>query len=195
MLGKSQLKRMLERGKITCEPITPVSISECSIDVRLASKILYPKIESENSCYEFRVDDYGGFEVEPVGVDYVEYDISKSIFTLRPGKFVLASTIERIGQDNADYGCIILGKSSLARCGLQVEAAGLVEPGNALSITLEICNVGNVPVRLVAGMMIAQVYWQRIDRPWWERILGLFGWQGSLYSGKYKGSDSVEPPR
>jgi hypothetical protein len=68
MLGKSQLKRMLRQGKITCEPITPVSISECSIDVRLAPRILYPKIESENSCYEFRIDDCGGFEVEPVGL-------------------------------------------------------------------------------------------------------------------------------
>jgi deoxycytidine triphosphate deaminase len=50
MLGKSQLKRMLERGKITCEPITPVSISECSIDVRLAPKILYPEGHREREC-------------------------------------------------------------------------------------------------------------------------------------------------
>jgi dCTP deaminase len=195
MLGKSQLKRMLERGKITCEPITPVSISECSIDVRLAPRILYPKGVEFGSCYRFSLDDCGQFKVVTEGVDYREYDIAAKPFLLQPGKFILGSTIERIGQDNADYGCVIAGKSSIARTGLQIEAAGLVEPGNVLRITLEIANLGNVPVELRAGMMIAQVYWYKLDRPWWERILGLFGWQGSLYSGKYKNSDSVEPPR
>jgi dCTP deaminase len=195
MLGKSQLKRMLERGKITCEPITPVSISECSIDVRLAPRILYPKAMNADACYRFSLDDCGQFKVVTEGVDYREYDIAAKPFLLQPGKFILGSTIERIGQDNADYGCVIAGKSSIARTGLQIEAAGLVEPGNVLRITLEIANLGNVPVELRAGMMIAQVYWYKLDRPWWERILSLFGWRGSLYSGKYKNSDSVEPPK
>jgi dCTP deaminase len=148
-----------------------------------------------DACYRFELDEYGQFKVIKEGVEYKEYDLATKSFVLQPGKFILASTIEITGQDNADFVSIIAGKSSIARCGLQIEAAGLIESGNELRVTLEIANIGSVPVELRAGMMIAQVYWQRIDRPWWERILGLFGWQGSLYSGKYKGSDSVEPPR
>ncbi|WP_210249905.1 dCTP deaminase [Sinorhizobium alkalisoli] len=78
-------------------------------------------------------------------------------FILHPGKFVLGITLEwlHLPGDLAGY---VTGKSSLGRRGLIIETAAGVQPGFAGCLTLELANVGEIPIRLVAGMKICQLF-------------------------------------
>jgi dCTP deaminase len=78
-------------------------------------------------------------------------------FILHPGKFVLGITLEwmHIPGDLAGY---VTGKSSLGRRGLIIETAAGVQPGFAGCLTLELANVGEVPVRLQPGMPVCQLF-------------------------------------
>jgi dCTP deaminase len=53
---------------------------------------------------------------------------------------------------------LISGKSSWARRGINVESAHGVHPRFSGCLTLEIANVGVVPVELVPGMQICQLF-------------------------------------
>ncbi len=86
-------------------------------------------------------------------------------FFLHPNEFVLASTLEffRLPDDLAGR---IEGRSSWGRQGLLVHAtAGFVDPGFAGVLTLELSNVGRLPIRLTPGLRIAQVcFFQMLTR-------------------------------
>ena len=75
--------------------------------------------------------------------------------------------------------------SSLGRLGLIVHAtAGYVDPGFEGSITLELSNVANLPIRLYPGMKVGQISFFNMttaaDRPYGHPALG----------SKYKGQDA-----
>jgi dCTP deaminase len=50
-----------------------------------------------------------------------------------------------------------VGKSSLGRHGLIIETAPVVHPGFSGCLTLELANVGEIPIALYPGMEIAQL--------------------------------------
>lgn len=87
-----------------------------------------------------------------------------SSYVLKPGQFVLAHTIEKIDMPNDLVG-IVLGKSSLARKGLQVEMAGFIDPGFVGQITLEISNLSDKPIELKFAMNVCQIYFMQLTRP------------------------------
>jgi dCTP deaminase len=84
------------------------------------------------------------------------------VFVLHPNRFVLASTLEWIRLPST-YAALVLGKSGLARRGIIIETAAGVHPGSSGCLTLEIANVGEIPVKLVAGMMIGQLFVQGVE--------------------------------
>lgn len=83
-------------------------------------------------------------------------------FMLHPNRFVLASTLEWIRLPS-NYAALVFGKSTLARRGLIIETAAGVHPGFSGCLTLEIANVGEIPISLVAGMMIGQLFVQPVE--------------------------------
>jgi len=83
-------------------------------------------------------------------------------FVLHPGRFVLASTLEWIKLPTC-YAAFVVGKSTLGRRGIIIETAAGVHPGFAGCLTLEIANVGEVPVKLIAGMLICQLFIHGLD--------------------------------
>jgi dCTP deaminase len=85
-----------------------------------------------------------------------------STFVLHPGRFVLASTLEWIRLPRS-YAAFVVGKSKLGRRGIIIETAAGVHPGFSGCLTLEIANVGEIPVRLIAGMTICQLFFHTVD--------------------------------
>jgi|SRR5450755_3366624 dCTP deaminase len=84
---------------------------------------------------------------------------------LHPGEFVLASTLEyfRFPDDLAGR---IEGRSSWGRLGLLVHAtAGFVDPGYAGALTLELSNVGRLPIELKPGLRLAQICFFQMSQP------------------------------
>jgi dCTP deaminase len=83
-------------------------------------------------------------------------------FVLHPGRFVLGSTVEWIKLPN-NYAAYVVGKSTLGRRGIIIETAAGVHPGFSGCLTLEIANVGEIPVKLKAGQLICQVFFHTLD--------------------------------
>ena len=84
---------------------------------------------------------------------------------IHPGEFVLGRTLERVELPD-DIVARIEGKSSIGRLGLIVHAtAGFVDPGFKGSLTLEITNLTRIPIKLYAGLLIAQLSFMTLDAP------------------------------
>ncbi|SRR6266851_4224864 len=78
-------------------------------------------------------------------------------YVLHPGRFVLASTLEWL-KFPASLGGYVTGKSTWARRGLIIEAAAGIHPGFSGCLTLELTNVGEVPIKIRPGMKICQIF-------------------------------------
>jgi dCTP deaminase len=84
----------------------------------------------------------------------------ESEFILHPGRFVLAATLEWIRLPS-NLGGYVTGKSSFGRRGLIIETAPGVHPRFSGCLTLEMTNVGEVPLALRPGMKICQLFLHR----------------------------------
>jgi dCTP deaminase len=134
--------------------VTPIlsrrQIGEASIDVRLGNQFIV-----------FRAHRFGIFA--PAGYQkddprrIQERQIMKfgGKFILHPGVLILGSTFEYLSLPN-DLECQVEGRSSWARLGLQIATASSIEPGFKGVVTLELSNVGTVPLELMPGIRIAQ---------------------------------------
>jgi dCTP deaminase len=59
-----------------------------------------------------------------------------------------------------DLEAQVEGRSSWARVGLQIATATSIEPGFKGVLTLELSNVGTIPIRLYPGIRIAQLFFR-----------------------------------
>lgn len=108
------------------------------------------------------------------------YERTLPAYTLMPGEFILASTMETVDIP-IDYAGRIEGKSSRGREGLLVHVtAGFLDPGFKGIITLEMMNVSHEARVLRAGEYIAQVALQRMLYP------------ARPYAGRYQGATGPE---
>ncbi len=92
-------------------------------------------------------------------------------FVLHPRAFVLGVTMEwfRLPEDRAAY---VIGRSSWGRHGLIIATATGVHPGFTGCLTLELSNVGEIPITIKPGTAICQLFIQeakigekkRVDR-------------------------------
>lgn len=78
-------------------------------------------------------------------------------FVLHPGRFVLGVTLEWLRLPNSLSG-YVTGKSSLGRHGLVIETAAGIHPNFSGCLTLELANVGEVPLRIYPGMEVCQIF-------------------------------------
>lgn len=92
---------------------------------------------------------------------------------VHPGEFVLGSTLEKL-KVPSNLVARIEGRSSYARLGLIPHAAaGFVDPGFEGNITLEIQNLGNVPITIYPEDRICQVVFETMtsesENPYGEK--------------------------
>ena len=86
-----------------------------------------------------------------------------SSYVLHPGRFVLGVTLEwlRLPRTLSGY---VTGKSSLGRHGLVIETAAGLHPMFSGCLTLELANVGEVPLEIYPGMSVCQIFLHRTER-------------------------------
>ncbi len=183
MLSAERIRDLLSKAEahpekgIGCCP-SPLGISEtqigaASLDVRLGRWFLVIQ-QSRRSIIDLTRPDPAGIEEIDGKYYYVPFDQS---FIVHPGRFVLGATLEWLRfPDNV--GGYITGKSSLGRRGLVIETAAGVQPGFSGTLTLEIANVGEVPIAVTPGMRIAQLFF--------HELRGEEGESPSRYSGRRK---------
>jgi len=154
ILSDTEIKKYLKEGKIYINPKPDLKkhLSGASLDLRLGNEfrlfnhsqniVIDPKKKAE---YTRLVNLSGG---KPLIV--------------HPGEFILGITKETVGIDNSL--CVrIDGKSSIGRLGIVVHStAGHVNPGWKGKLTLEISNIGRMPVLLYPGMRICQLVFETL---------------------------------
>lgn len=98
---------------------------------------------------------------------------------INPGQFLLGSTMETVGVNENIWGDC-RGKSTLAREGLIVEAAGLIDPGFEGQLTLEMFNMSSQLLTLQYGQPICQVMFGWVD----TTPKRIYGQAGNHYQGQ-----------
>jgi dCTP deaminase len=86
-------------------------------------------------------------------------------FIMQPGDFALASTIESLELPDDLLGRLE-GRSSIARLGITVHStAAIFEPGWTGTATMELSNLGRMPVALYSGMRICAFSFEEVSSP------------------------------
>ena len=81
--------------------------------------------------------------------------------TIKPLESMLATTVEKV-KIPPDLMGEVKGKSSIARLGLQVECAGICDPGFEGTITLELFNQSSREIDLTKIKYIAQIRFEEM---------------------------------
>jgi dCTP deaminase len=176
VLSDVDIRRYLESGKIKITPpLPPEQFGSCSVDFRLGQ--------------EFSVFEHSRHAlIDPRDRTAIQ-DLMRTItvpdgepFILQPGEFALAITQESLELDDDVLGRLE-GRSSLGRIGIIVHGtAGLFDPGWRGRATLELSNLGVMPVALYPGMRICSFTFEqlssRVEVPYHKKS-----------SNKYAGQD------
>ena len=145
------------------EPFDPDQVSPASYDVRLGRTLF-----REGNASEDR---------------WVPIDISGGVYSLAPGEFVLAETLEFVRIPN-NMLCEFNLKSSRGREGLEHLHAGYIDPGFNGIITLELLNVNRYHrLPLEHGMLVGQLRFAKLDQ---------IPLRSYAVTGRYHGAKGVE---
>jgi len=128
-----------------------------SIDLRLGTwfvKLRQAKIGSFKIEQELSEAQMAETHYVPFGEQYL----------LHPQSFVLGVTLEwlRLPKDLSAY---VIGKSSWGRRGLIIATATGVHPGFPGCLTLELTNVGEIPIEIQPGIKICQIFFHKVCEP------------------------------
>jgi dCTP deaminase len=149
--------RSLSRNKGLIEPYNEEQQNPASYDVTLSSCLLV-----EKPIYYADDPHYSNAIAERDG-RWLEFDIGKNPYTLRPGEFVLACTEEFIRVPNYLEAVFCL-KSSRAREGWEHALAAYIDPGFCGKVTLELKNNNQFnSLEMSAGFKIGQLRFSRLD--------------------------------
>lgn len=176
ILSDADILARLKKGDLVVDPLDDpaLQVQPASIDLRLGNEFLVfrhphiPFIDPRSGS----VSDY----TERITIP------DDGMFVLHPGEFVLGTTFERVVIPS-DLVAKVEGRSSLGRLAVVVHAtAGFVDPGFEGHITLELSNLGRVPVALHPRMRISQIALHQMTSPA-ERPYG-HPTRGSKYQGQ-----------
>lgn len=160
ILSDVDIKKALWEKKIVVEPFPnlEIQLGSCLLDLCLGNKFRVfnhsktPYLDPQNpetlqdATTEIQVND-------------------GETFTLHPGEFVLAITKEYIEMPD-DLTGRLEGRSSIGRLGIIIHStAANIECGFKGNITLELANMGRVPVILRPGMRICSISFEKLTTP------------------------------
>src|ERR687890_1457397 len=167
ILSDRDIRAELEAGRIVIDPFTPEAVQPSSVDLHVGNRFRVFR-NTRPAVIDPRQE-------QPELTELVEI-AGDEPFILHPGEFVLGATFERVGLPD-DLVARLEGKSSLGRLGLLIHStAGYVDPGWEGTLTLELSNVANLPIKLYDGMKIGQISFFKmssaVERPYGSPSLG-----------------------
>jgi dCTP deaminase len=160
ILSDRDIRARLAQGDLEIGPLADAAlqIQPASVDLRLADEFIVYK-PGQITCLDPR---------DPASLTAATERIvvpRGGAFILHPGEFALGSTVERVTIP-VNLVARVDGRSSIGRLAIVVHAtAGFVDPGFTGQITLELSNLGRIPVKLYPGMRIAQIVLQSMSSP------------------------------
>jgi len=156
VLSDKTLQERIDKGDLVIDPLREGAIQPASIDLHLGNSFRVFEYSRETFIDP---QNYEGQFTRELKVD------ENSTFILHPGQFALGTTEERITLP-LDLVGRLDGKSSLGRIGIVIHAtAGHVNPGFSGQLTLELSNVGKLPVKLYHRMAVCQIHFIQLTTP------------------------------
>lgn len=168
LMPDHEIRRLIKKGLIGIEPFEDDAIQPASYDIRLG--------------YHFRV--FKHTHMRYIDLTKPQESLTEVVrcgpeddFVLHPNEFALACSIEKF-YFSPEMAGKLEGRSSLARSGLLIEAAGWFDPGFEGVATMELANVAPASIVLRPGIRIGQMCFFRLptaaEKP---------------YEGKYKNQE------
>lgn len=155
VLSDRDIRAYIKSGKIKIDPLKEEHIRPAAIDLTL-----------HENFRVFRNNSHTHIDVKK------EFDVTELVkaqedggIIIHPREFVLGSTCEVITLPSDLIG-LLEGRSSLGRIGIIVHAtASFVQPGFSGYLTFEMSNISNMPIKLYAGMRVAQLAFLQMSTP------------------------------
>lgn len=160
VLSDRDIKKYIKEKRIVINPSPDFStqLGSNSIDLRLGNT--------------FRIFDHSKYAyIDPykknIGEEITREVVNKKDepFIIQPGEFVLGTTVENVEVPDDLVGTLE-GRSSIGRLGVIVHStAGSIECGFKGNITLELANLGKMPVALYPDMRICSLAFMQLSSP------------------------------
>jgi dCTP deaminase len=160
LLSDKEIKKYILEKKIILKPLPDFNsqLGPASLDIRLGNEF---RIFNSNKKPYIDPKDPDTF----LGLTKLVKIKDNEKFILHPREFVLGVTLEEINLP-ANIGARIEGRSSWGRLGLIVHStAGYIDPGFKGRLTLEMSNIGNIPIILYPGLRICQLAFELLSSP------------------------------
>lgn len=160
ILSDRDIKKCLETGEILIEPLENPErqIQPSSVDLRIGNEFKGFRI-IRKPCID---------PMDKTDIDsYMEsfYIDDGEPFIIHPGEFALATTYETVKLPD-NLVARVEGRSSMGRLGITMHVtAGYIDPGFQGRITLEISNIGKMPVALYTGQRVCQIVFETMTSP------------------------------
>ncbi len=160
ILSDTDIQARLKEDELLIDPLDDpeLQIQPASVDLRLGSDFIVFRSGRTPCIY---ID-------QPGDADTYTQDLhipDDEHFILHPGEFALGTTLETV-RIPPDLVGRLEGRSSLGRLAVIVHAtAGFIDPGFHGKITLELTNLGKVPVGLRPKMRCSQIVFHELKTP------------------------------
>ncbi|MBI3095547.1 MAG: dCTP deaminase [Rhodocyclales bacterium] len=150
LLERISAKKLEERLIITPLLNIEQQVNEASIDIRLGNDFIVTRrgnlanldaASDKTAEHRYQTRHFVNF---------------KECFYLHPHELVLASTLEYFRLPT-DIAASVTSRSQWGRAGLVIATATAVHPGFCGAITLELLNLGEVPLVLYPGTSVSQI--------------------------------------
>lgn len=159
ILSDKDIKKYLEEKRIVIDPLeNEKQIQPSSVDMRLGDEFKVFKVIRKPFIDPKDPEDLASYmesTVVPKG----------EAFIIHPNEFALATTHEYVKLPD-DIVARVEGRSSMGRLGVTMHVtAGFIDPGFEGKITLEISNIGAMPVALYPGQRVCQIVFETMTSP------------------------------
>jgi dCTP deaminase len=159
--GRGEIIDRMIKGDLTVSPLlSEKQIGAASVDLRMGNVALFVRargISHVDPAFASRRDTKDHESETRYQQKHERHELPFGTrLLLHPGALVLIPTLEWVTLPEDVMGAVT-ARSTWAREGLSIATATLIEPGYQGIVTLELANLGEIPIALYPGLEIAQI--------------------------------------
>jgi dCTP deaminase len=166
-LGRGEIIKRMRKGDLSVSPLlSSDQIGAASVDLRMGTVALIVRARGTSHVDPAQASREGSPDHESETRHRQKHERHelpfKSPLLLHPGALVLVPTLEWVSLPQDLMGAVT-ARSTWAREGLSIATATLIEPGYQGIVTLELANLGEIPIALYPGLEIAQIAFAKVQ--------------------------------
>ena len=168
MLGRSEIIQRMRAGDLSVTPLLCADqLGAASVDLRMGNIVLMVRARGTSHVdpleVKRRAAETGHAKEYGVQQKHERYELPfEAPFLLHPGALALVPTLEWVSLP-PDLMGTVTARSTWAREGLSIATATLIEPRYEGIVTLELANLGEIPLTLYPGLELAQIAFSKVE--------------------------------